>query len=175
MIGTLLVIAFSATVPLANWLIGHVGFQLDGAGPHLVAVWPGIYAPSGVLAIGAALVLRDLVQRYAGIGWAWAAIGTGAVLSLAVAPPAMAIASAAAFAASEVADMAVFTPLRRRLVLAIILSGIAGAAVDSALFLWLAFGDLSLLPGQVIGKLYASAAFVILVLASRRHLPEPPA
>ena len=64
--------------------------------------------------------------------------------------------------------MAVFTSLRRRLALAVAVSGIVGATVDSALFLRLAFGDLSLLPGQVIGKLYASAAFALLLLASPR-------
>lgn len=155
-----LIIAFALTIPAANWLIGNVGVQFDPAGPHLIPVWPGVYAPSGVLMIGVALVLRDLVQREAGVLWALVAILGGSALSLLLASPSLAVASAAAFLLSELADLAVYTPLsRRRLVLAVLLSGIVGALVDSSLFLWLAFGDLSLLPGQMIGKLYASALF----------------
>jgi hypothetical protein len=60
--------------------------------------------------------------------------------------------------------MAVYTPLReRRLGLAVVTSGVVGAAVDSAVFLWLAFGSLTYLEGQMVGKLWASlAAFAIL-------------
>ena len=44
------------------------------------------------------------------------------------------------------------TPIYRRLVLAVLLSGLAGSVVDSALFLWLAFSSLEFLAGQVLGK-----------------------
>lgn len=159
MMTVLLIAAFAATVPLANWMIGHVGSVCVQGGPCLIPVGFGWMAPSGVIVIGVALVLRDMVQRHAGPGWALAAIGAGSALSLALATPSLAVASAAAFMLSELADFAVYTPLRRRLVAAVLLSGIAGAAVDSALFLWLAFGDLSLMPGQVLGKLYASSLF----------------
>jgi uncharacterized PurR-regulated membrane protein YhhQ (DUF165 family) len=119
-------------------------------------------APSGVLTIGAALVLRDLVQRELGEWKTIVAILAGAALSAWVAPPALVIASGAAFLLSELADMAVYTPLRqRRLGLAVLASGIVGAAVDSAVFLWLAFGSLTYLQGQIVGKLWASlAAFI---------------
>jgi queuosine precursor transporter len=56
-------------------------------------------------------------------------------------------------------DQAVYAPLwRRRLVLAVLASGLVGAAVDSALFLWLAFGSLDHLAGQVVGKTWMVAA-----------------
>jgi hypothetical protein len=110
-------------------------------------------APSGVAMIGLALVLRDLVQRRLGVGASALAILVGAAISAALAPPALVIASAAAFLLSELADMAVYTPLqRRRLVLAVALSSVAGLVVVSVVFLLLAFGSLDFLAGQVIGK-----------------------
>lgn len=38
--------------------------------------------------------------------------------------------------------------------LAVLASSVVGLAVDSVLFLQLAFGDLSYLPGQIVGKLW---------------------
>jgi queuosine precursor transporter len=63
------------------------------------------------------------------------------------------LASAAAFLLSELADLAVYTPLaRRRLVAAVAASSLCGLVVDSVVFLWLAFGSLNFLLGQIIGK-----------------------
>jgi queuosine precursor transporter len=165
----LLLIAFLACIPGANWLIGHAGTHCVPNGPCLVPVGFGLVAPSGVLAIGLALVLRDFVQRDLGPLWTVGAIVAGAALSAWIAPAALIIASGTAFLLSELADMAVYTPLReRRLGLAVLASGIVGAVVDSAVFLWLAFGSLRYLEGQIVGKLWASlAAFVI--LAALRH------
>lgn len=144
---------FAARIPLANWFIGNVGTFCVPDGPCVIPVWPGISAPSGVLAIGAALVFRDLVQRRLGVKWAVGAILVGALLSGLVAPPALVVASTVAFLLSEGADLAVFTPLQQRgLVLAVAASGVFGILVDSMLFLWLAFGSLDFFWGQVIGK-----------------------
>lgn len=132
--------------------------------PCLIPVAPGITAPSEVLAVGAALVLRDLVQRRLGLTWALLAVVLGAVLSGLAAPPALALASIAAFAFSEISDLAVFTPLQRRgLVLAVAASSVVGLAIDSVLFLYLAFGNLDFLVGQIIGKTWAVLAAVPLV------------
>jgi len=110
-------------------------------------------APSGVLMIGLALVLRDLVQRRLGVKFAIAAILAGAALSAFLAPPALVLASGTAFLVSELADFAVYTPLqRRRLVLAVFASGIVGLVIDSAIFLYLAFGSLDFIAGQIVGK-----------------------
>lgn len=110
-------------------------------------------APSGVLMVGLALVLRDLVQRRLGVGWGLSAIVIGAAVSAALAPPALVLASTVAFALSELADFAVYTPLQRRgLVLAVLASSAVGLVADSVLFLWLAFHSLDFLAGQVIGK-----------------------
>jgi uncharacterized PurR-regulated membrane protein YhhQ (DUF165 family) len=145
--------AYAASIPVANWMIGHVGTVCPPDSPCLIPVAPGLMAPSGVVMIGLALVLRDLVQRRLGKVWGLGAVLAGAVLSTLVAPPALAVASGFAFLISELADFAVYTPLQRRgLVLAVVASSVVGLVVDSIAFLWLAFGDLSFLAGQVIGK-----------------------
>jgi uncharacterized PurR-regulated membrane protein YhhQ (DUF165 family) len=103
--------------------------------------------------IGIALVLRDLVQRRLGAGYSAAAVVAGAALSALLAPPALVVASGVAFLLSEAADMAVYTPLaRRRLIAAVVASSLVGLVVDSVIFLWLAFGSLDFLAGQVVGK-----------------------
>jgi uncharacterized PurR-regulated membrane protein YhhQ (DUF165 family) len=146
---------FIATIPAANWLIGHVGTVCPPAGPCLVPVAPGLLAPSGVLMAGLALVLRDLVQRRLGFLAGLAAILVGALLSAWLAPAAIVVASATAFLLSELADAFVYTPLqRRRFVTAVVASSVVGLVVDSAVFLHLAFGDLSFLPGQILGKFW---------------------
>jgi hypothetical protein len=127
-------------------------------------------APSGVLMIGLALVLRDVVQRRLGVGWAAGAVLAGAALSAFVAPPALVVASAVAFLLSEFADLAVFTPLQKRgLVLAVAASGAVGLVVDSVAFLWLAFGSLDFLAGQVVGKAWMVALSLPLVALLRRR------
>jgi uncharacterized PurR-regulated membrane protein YhhQ (DUF165 family) len=120
--------------------------------------------------IGAALVLRDAVQQLLGIRWALVAIACGVILSVLVAPPALVIASATAFAIAELLDLSVYTPLRKRnLGLAVLASGAVGAAVDSAVFLWLAFGSLDFMAGQLVGKLWMTviAAAVLWVWYKR--------
>jgi uncharacterized PurR-regulated membrane protein YhhQ (DUF165 family) len=164
-------VAYLACVPLANWLIGHAGTVCVPQGPCLIPVGFGLMAPSGVLVIGAALVLRDIVQRISGVAWALGAVAIGTALSWLVADPHIAVASAAAFLISELADCAVYSPLQRRgLVVAVVASGIAGAVVDSAAFLWLAFGSLDFLAGQVVGKAWAVLAAIPLILGSRRFV-----
>jgi hypothetical protein len=158
------------TIPAANWLIGHVGTTCVPNGPCLIPVAPGIMAPSGVLMIGVALVLRDLVQRRLGVAFSAGAVVVGAALSAAIAPAALALASGIAFLMSEFADLAVYTPLaRRRLVAAVAASGAVGLVVDSIVFLWLAFGSLEFLLGQIIGKSWMMLLAIPFVLYLRRR------
>lgn len=153
--GWICFVAFTGCVPLANWLIGNVGTVCVPNGPCLIPVAPGISAPSGVLAIGLALVLRDLVQRRLGLIWSLVAIVLGAALSASIAPGKLVIASALAFLLSELTDLAVFTPLQKRgLVLAAGASSVVGLVLDSILFLMIAFGSLQYIEGQIIGKLW---------------------
>jgi queuosine precursor transporter len=158
----LYLLGFIGCIPAANWMIGNIGTVcVPPHGPCLVPVWPWgpkdmpLMAPSGVLMIGLALVLRDMVQRRIGRAAALTAIVAGALLSGAVAPPPLVYASAAAFLLSELADFAVYTPLQSRgLVLAVLASSLVGLVADSVLFLWLAFGSLDYLAGQIVGKLW---------------------
>jgi uncharacterized PurR-regulated membrane protein YhhQ (DUF165 family) len=160
---------FALCIPAANWLIGHVGTSCVPEGPCVIPVAPGLTAPSGVVMIGLALVLRDLVQRRLGLAWASAAILAGAALSAVLAPPSLVLASAVAFLVSEFVDLAVYTPLQRRgLVLAVIASSIVGLVVDSAIFLHLAFGSLAFLPGQIVGK----AWMVLLSMPVVKHMRD---
>ena len=146
-------VAFILTIPAANWMIGNVGAVCPENSPCLIPVGFDVMAPSGVIMVGLALVLRDLVQRRLGKLWALGAIVVGALLSALIAPRALVLASGAAFLVSELADFAVYTPLqKKRLVLAVFMSGVVGLVVDSVLFLQLAFGSLDFLSGQIIGK-----------------------
>lgn len=168
--GGIFFILFCLTVPVANWMIGHVGTFCVANGPCVLPVAPSIDAPSGVVMVGAALVLRDLVQRRLGIWFGVAAILVGAALSAVVAPPNWVIASAVAFLLSEFSDFAVYTPLaRRRLVAAVFASSAAGLVIDSIVFLWLAFGSLDFLAGQVIGKAWMVMLALPLIVWLRRR------
>lgn len=152
--GYLFLALFIACIPAANYLIQHVGTVCVPQGPCLIPLGFGIKAPSGVLMIGVALVLRDLVQRRLGVWAGFGAVLAGAMLSAFLAPPALVLASGAAFLLSEGADMLVFTPLQRKgLVKAAFFSSLVGLVVDSLVFLTLAFGSLAHLEGQVLGKL----------------------
>jgi uncharacterized PurR-regulated membrane protein YhhQ (DUF165 family) len=168
--GTLFLVLFALTIPAANWLIGHAGTVCLPNGPCLIPVAPGLMAPSGVTMIGIALVLRDLVQRRLGVGVAAGAIIGGCVISALLAPPSLVLASAVAFLLSELADLAVYTPLaRRRLLAAVVASSMAGLVVDSVVFLWLAFGSLDFLLGQIVGKAWMVLLSIPFVAWLRRR------
>lgn len=168
--GAIFLVLFCLTIPAANWMIGNVGTVCPANSPCLIPVAPNLMAPSGVLMIGAALVLRDLVQRRLGVEFGIGAIIAGAGISAVIAPPALVVASTAAFLLSELADFAVYTPLaRRRLVMAVVASGLVGLVIDSIVFLWLAFGSLEFLAGQVVGKSWMVLFAIPLVAYLRRR------
>lgn len=159
--------AFVATVYGANWALGRYG---------IVPIGFGLMAPAGVYFAGLAFGLRDALHEVAGRVWVLAAIATGAGLSYLIEDSvtipgghvAIALASALAFGLSELADFAVYEPLRTRdWPTALIASNLVGAVVDSALFLWLAFGSFAHIEGQVLGKMYMVAPAFVLLLAIR--------
>ena len=157
-VGIFSFISFALSVPLAIWMIETVGTECFPNGPCVlpVLILPDgteFLAPSGVVIVGVAFVLRDLVQRYLGTIWAIIAILVGAALSIGFSPAHLVLASTAAFLISELADFAIYTPLhRRRLLLAVLASSMVGLVIDSLVFLWLAFGSLDFLLAQSIGK-----------------------
>ena len=147
-----------ANAAITKWGIVPVGFGLAG--------------PAGVFLIGPALVFRDLVQWAAGKAIALGVLAVGLVVSFLIADPHIAVASAAAFGFSELADFALFTWIAPRWSRAVLAGGVAGALIDSVIFLSLAFGSLQFMPGQVLGKTYG-VALAALVIAIRRRNSAP--
>jgi hypothetical protein len=165
-LGALAVAAYIATVAAANWLTSRYGF---------VPVGFGLTATAGTYAIGCAFVFRILIQESYGSAWRgrlvmFAAILAGAALSWALANPALAVASGVTFLISESADWAVYTPLRQRgWARAAVAGNGVGAVVDTFLFLWLAgFPIIAAVPGQLVGKAYATVIYLVLGWAVRR-------
>lgn len=151
--------AYIGTIFAANWAIARYG---------LVPVGFGLHAPAGVYFVGLAFTCRDILQNTLGRWLSVAAIPIGALLSALVSPQ-FALASGAAFLCSELADFIVYTPLLRRgWIKALIAANCAGLVVDSILFLSLAFGSLSLLGGQVVGKAWMTLGAVLLLGPVRR-------
>lgn len=149
---------FIGTIWAANWLIETYG---------IVPIGFGLAAPAGVFAAGAAFTFRDIVQRAVGRKATVVAVLVGAGLSYAISP-AFAVASGVAFLVSELCDFAVYTPLERKTWLgAVTLSNTVGLVVDSALFLYLAFGSLAFIEGQIVGKLATTSLAVVLLAAAR--------
>ena len=160
--------AFVATVYFANWLVNHYG---------PIRVWPTtLLAPAGVYVIGLAFLLRDTVQRFGGQLLALGLIAVGTGLSALVSPT-LALASATAFAASETIGLVLFWASGGnvggppRLTLAVALSSIAAAALDSLVFLSIAFHSLAFWQGQFVAKLSVTALALPFVLGARRRWP----
>lgn len=153
--------AYVLTILAANWAIAIYG---------LVPVGFGLLAPAGVYFAGLTFTLRDLVHERLGRDATLGSIGGGAIISaFVVGDGRIALASGAAFLLSELADFAVYTPLRQRNWLgAVAASNLVGLVLDSALFLALAFGSLAFLPGQIVGKLWMTALVVVPVWLWRR-------
>jgi queuosine precursor transporter len=151
--------AFLACIVAANYAVSRFG---------MVPVGIGLVAPAGVYFAGLTFVLRDTVQDTLGRWVTIALVVAGAALSALISPQ-LAVASGAAFLLAELADLAVYTPLRRRgYIRAALASNIVGAVVDSLVFLTLAGFPLALaLPGQVVGKLWITAAVVAAVTLVR--------
>jgi uncharacterized PurR-regulated membrane protein YhhQ (DUF165 family) len=167
LVGLLSLAGYIATIFLANWAIARFG---------IVPVGFGLMAPAGVYFVGLAFTFRDTTQRALGREWSVVAILIGAGLSAWVSPE-FALASGVAFLFSEFADFAVYTPLAdKRWLAAVVASNIVGTVVDSIIFLWLAFGSLEFLAGQVVGKLWMTAAAIAVIslwrLVRGRRLAE---
>lgn len=164
-------VLYTATIVLANVLTARYG---------LVPVLPGLLVTAGTYSAGLALLARDVVQDVAGRTASVGAILGGSLVSWWLTDsPELALASGVAFAVGELADFAVYTPLRSRSwARAVLASNTVGAVLDSIVFLALAPFPLTLaaVTGQTIGKaLWATAVPVLVVLAvrevRRRALP----
>jgi uncharacterized PurR-regulated membrane protein YhhQ (DUF165 family) len=195
--------AFVGTVIAANWALARYG---------IVPIGFGLHAPAGVFFAGLAFGLRDALHEVGGHRLILGAIAVGAAISYliedAVTIPGglvpIALASAVAFALSELTDLAVYTPLHNKAnqtrdvfvpfspvllgdgyiverphtahrwwIAAVVASNLVGAVVDSALFLWLAFGALDHMAGQIVGKAYMIAVALPIVYLARQRRAVP--
>jgi uncharacterized PurR-regulated membrane protein YhhQ (DUF165 family) len=94
----------------------------------------GIAWPPIALVVGFVFVVRDFAQREIG-HYVLIAMGVGAALSYWMASPQVAVASAAAFAISELADWAVYSFTGKPLSQRVLYSSVIGTPVDSVVFL----------------------------------------
>jgi uncharacterized PurR-regulated membrane protein YhhQ (DUF165 family) len=116
---------FVALVVAANWLTATFGMV-------------GGIVTAGTFAAGLTFLARDVLQDVGSNALTVSAITAGAALS-ALMSPSLALASGVAFLFSELADYAVYTPLRKRTVSgAVLASNAVGAVLDSLLFLFMA-------------------------------------
>lgn len=120
-------------IPLVNWSFANVPSY---------PVWGGEWNPM-VIVTGLILVVRDLAQREIG-HTIFLPLTLGVTISFFMAPPEIALASAAAFAISETIDWFIFTVTKKPLSGRIMLSCSASAPVDSFVFL---FGANMAVPG----------------------------
>lgn len=155
--------AFVATVGGANWALATFG---------IVPIGFGLSAPAGVYFAGIGFTIRDLIHDRGGRIWILSAIVIGAAVSgLLEDAQDFAIASACAFLLSESADWLVYTPLRRRgWVISVACSNAVGLVVDSVVFLWIAFGSLAFIEGQIVGKAYMTIGAILLLWLVRTGL-----
>jgi uncharacterized PurR-regulated membrane protein YhhQ (DUF165 family) len=166
----LLSLGFVGLVILANWLASKYTVQVP---------LTDLTAPAGVFCIGAVLVLRDWIQQLRGLIWTMPLVYCAGLISWGVGDLAgwtslqrIAIASLIAFSVSETVEAVVFTPLRKRsLTLAVTLSGTVGNALDSFIFLSIAFSSTAFFWGQFWGKTEMIILGTVLTLWRRRIVP----
>lgn len=113
-------------IPFVNWLFSWAPvFPLpDG----------GTWTPFTIIT-GLVLVFRDFSQREIG-NKVLILLVVGVALSFLLAPPAIAIVSALAFAVSEIVDWVVYSVSKRPLHQRVVISSLFSAPVDSTLFLY---------------------------------------
>ena len=167
-------------LPLAAFYVGLVILANWLASAYVVDVPLTPYsAPAGVFCIGAVLVLRDWIQQLRGLYWTMPLVYAAGLISWAAGDLAgwtalekIAIASVVAFSVSETVEALVFTPLRKRnLSLGVALSGTVGNAIDSYLFLTIAFSSTAFFWGQFWGKSEMIAIGTLLTLMRRKLAP----
>jgi len=111
-------------IPLVNWSFAHV--------PTIPMPDGGAWSPMAVVT-GLILVVRDFAQREVGHA-IFLPLVIGIAVSFVMAPPAIALASAAAFGISELVDWAVYSFSKKPLSKRVLISSAISAPLDSAMF-----------------------------------------
>lgn len=167
-LGIVALAVFVGSVVLANYLTARFG---------LVGIGFGLMATAGTVAIGGAIMTRDLLQDGLGRWAVLVAILIGAGLSFWLSTPVLARASGTTFLIAEGLEFAVYTPLRRRVGFGtgkwsgvVLVANVTGALADTLIFLSLAGFPLTppVVAGQMVGKAYVTLAIILLVTAGRR-------
>ena len=132
----------------------------------LVPAGFGLLVPAGTYAAAVALLARDWLHELRGLRGVIPAIIVGAAVS-AVIDPRLGVASGVAFLLAELADTAVYAPLReRRRTTALLGSQAVGATVDTAVFITLAFGASALTWQTFGGQLLVKVVWVAVPIAA---------
>ena len=167
--GLIAVAVLFGSMLAANYVTTDYGF---------VPVGFGLSATAGTFFAGFALAARDAINDVWGRLAVVAVILIGTLVSFTLSALEIAIVSAAAFLVSESLDFVVYVPLRKRAkfgdkkwALAVVASNIVGAITDTVVFLGVAFGSAAILPalpGQLVGKLYATIVYLLIGWAIAR-------
>ena len=145
----------AANLAIQKWGVVSIGF--------------GLMAPAGAYFAGLVFSIRDALHEVSNKYWILGAIIVGAIVSYSLEDGGkIAVASGSAFLLSEFADFAVYSPLRAKgKIKALLASNAVGLVADSILFLYLAFGSLEFLSGQVVAKAYMTAGVILIMVAYR--------
>ncbi|HYG70111.1 MAG TPA: hypothetical protein VD838_20720 [Anaeromyxobacteraceae bacterium] len=116
---------YVAAVVLVNWLFSVV--------PMVMTPWGDPWSVAAIV-VGFVFIVRDYAQRAIGH---WVLLGTaiGIAISYLMADPRVAIASAAAFAASELSDWAIYTITKKPFAERVLLSSLVAVPIDTGVFL----------------------------------------
>jgi len=151
-------------IPLVNWAFSWTPLYTLPDG--------GKWSPFS-LAVGLVLVFRDFAQREIG-HYIVVPLVVGVAISFVMAPPQIAAASAIAFFISEAVDWLMYTFTRKPLSTRVLLSSMAGAPVDSVIYLTganMAFPGL--FSGWTLGTMIASklaGAYLVYRILRRQEL-----
>lgn len=137
------------------------------------SIIPPVELPGGdlwspvALIVGFVFVIRDFAQRRVGHHVLWAML-VGIAISWYMASPALALASAGAFAIGELADWALYTFTKRPFSQRILVSSLLGAPLDSFVFLS-CIGIASPLSVAIMSASKLFGAFIVFMLVRRRE------
>ncbi|MBZ0264853.1 VUT family protein [bacterium] len=132
----------------------------------------GMAVPAGVFLIAPIFTLRDRIQLDRGAKYVYILIFIGAIVSwlMGVLTDShllgrVAFAGVVAFVASESLDTMIFSYYKHSFVKRILVSNLFSTALDTILFIWIAFGwQTNLMTGQWILKMLLAAAVIPLII-----------
>lgn len=169
-----LVAAFLGCIWAANYVTGAVGTFPTGFGFEIAA---------GTWFAGLTLVIRDGINESfrRPVPWVVMLVLIGAAVSYGFSPGAIALASALAFGVAELSDFVVYQRIRdHSRAQGVLVSGLVGAAVDTALFLSIASDAVEqasghpvttgLWAGQFAVKAVLSIVVALIVLTRERRV-----